>query len=171
MVPGAGHSWRPRESHPSDFHRHRSKLMTIFQGPESSTKKIKHENGSERNSGGAALEPRGQGGPPSGDIERDLNDRKEAAVSRGKNKSGRGHRRHSRAGWKLGGSGSSEGASVTAECEWAAAGRGWGGTRLAGVQGLGSDLSYGGTPSAEQRAVSEDWSGSYGADWQEGTVA
>lgn len=162
MVPGAGHSWRPRESHPSDFHRHRSKLMTIFQGPESSTKKIKHENGSERNSGGAALEPRGQGGPPSGDIERDLNDRKEAAVSRGKNKSGRGHRRHSRAGWKLGGSGSSEGAS---------SGRGWGGTRLAGVQGLGSDLSYGGTPSAEQRAVSEDWSGSSGADRQEGAVA
>lgn len=162
MVPGAGHSWRPRESHPSDFHRQRSKPMTIFQGAESSTKKIKHENGSERNSGGAALEPRGQGGPPSGDIERDLNDRKEAAVSRGKNKSGRGHRRHSRAGWKLGGSGSSEGA---------AAGRGWGGTRLTGIQGLGSDLSYGGTPSAEQRAVSEDWSGSYGADWQEGTVA
>lgn len=64
MVPGAGHSWRPRESHPSDFHRHRSKLMTIFQGAESSTREIKHANGSERNSGGPHWSPEVKEGLP-----------------------------------------------------------------------------------------------------------
>lgn len=52
--------------------------MTVFQGVESAAKKLKHENGSECNRGEASLEPGGQGGPPSGDTELDLNDRMEA---------------------------------------------------------------------------------------------
>lgn len=55
----------------------------VFQGVESAAKKLKHENGSECNRGKASLEPRGQGGPPSGDTELDLNDRKEAEEKAG----------------------------------------------------------------------------------------
>lgn len=52
--------------------------MTVFQGVESAAKKLKHENGSERNRGETSLEPRGQGGLPSRDTELDLNNRMEA---------------------------------------------------------------------------------------------
>lgn len=67
-------------------------------------------------------------------------------MSRGKNKSGRGHSQCSRAGWKLGGSRSSEEASVTTESEQAGAGCGWNRTGFAGIQGLGSELCYSGDP-------------------------